>query len=157
MVMGQERFEYFAGEVLLMARINLGRVVLSGLAAGLAYNLINWLAHGVIFKATSSEAMAELNMAPPSAVQVLQLWLVWMIYGLTLAWLVAAIRPRFGPGLRTALWAATVVWIAGIVVPALPNAVLGFASMHVILVDLLVGLIGLAVGGVVVGHLYQEA
>jgi hypothetical protein len=101
--------------------------------------------------------MAELNMSPPSAVQALQLRLVWMIYGLTLAWLTAAIRPRFGAGLRTALWAATAVWIAGIVVPVLPNAVLGFASMDVILVDLLVGLIGLAVAGVVAGYLYKEA
>jgi hypothetical protein len=47
--------------------------------------------------------MAELNMSPPSTVQMLQLWLIWTVYGLTLAWVVAAIRPRFGPGLATAL------------------------------------------------------
>ena len=139
----------------MMSKINFCRVTLGGLAAGLVYNLINWLAHGVLFKAVSGEAMAELNMTPLGALEVLQLRLIWMIYGLTLAWLVAAIRPRFGPGLYTALRAATVVWLAGIVVPALPNAVLGFASMPMILVDLLVGLLGLAAGGVAADCLYK--
>lgn len=139
-----------------MAKINTGRVILGGLAAGLAYNVINWFAHGVVLKALSGRAMADLNMAPPSTAQTLQLWLIWMVYGLTLAWVVAAIRPRFGAGLRTALWAAMVVWVAGVVVPALPNAVLGFASMQMILADCLVGLIGLVVGGVAAALLYRE-
>jgi hypothetical protein len=50
-----------------------------------------------------------------------------------------------------------VVWLAGVIVPALPNAVLGFASMQMILVDGLVGLIGLVAGGVVAAYLYKEA
>jgi hypothetical protein len=140
-----------------MGKLDLRRVILGGLAAGLTYNIINWLAHGVILNATSAEAMAELNLAPPSAGQTVQLWLIWLIYGMTLAWVYAAIRPRFGPGLGTAIRAAIVVWMVGIVVPALPNAVLGFASMQMILVDCLVGFIGLAAGGALAGYLYKEA
>ena len=140
-----------------MAKINTSRVILGGLAAGLAYNVINWFAHGVVLRALSERTMAELDMAPPSTVQMLQLWLIWTVYGFTLAWVAAAIRPRFGPGLPTALRAAMVVWIAGVIVPALPNAVLGFASMQMILIDALVGLIGLVVGGVVADHSYREA
>ena len=140
-----------------MASINTRRVILGGLAAGLAYNVINWFAHGVVLRALTDETVADLNMAPPSPVQMLQLWLIWTGYGLTLAWVVAAIRPRFGPGLGTPLFAALAVWIAGIVVPALPNAVWGFASMPMILVDALVGLVGLVIGGVLAAYLYKEA
>jgi hypothetical protein len=136
--------------------INGGRVIRGGLAAGLLYNLINWFGHGVILKAASSETMSEMNMAPPATGQILQLWLIWMVYGVTLAWVYAAIRPRFGAGLGTAVRATLVVWIAGIVVPALPNVVLGFASAGMILADGLVGLIGLMVGGSMAGYLYRE-
>ncbi len=139
-----------------MTKLNVRRVILGGLAAGLTYNVINWLGHGVIFKATSSEAMAELEMASPSAGQTVQLWMIWLMYGMTLAWVYAAIRPRFGPRLGTAIRAAIVVWIVGIVVPALPMAVLGFASMQMVLVDFLVGFVGLAVGGALAGYLYKE-
>lgn len=95
-------------------------------------------------------------MTPPSTSQTIQLWLIWMLYGMVLAWVYAAIRSRFGPGLGTAIRAAIVVWTVGIVVPALPNAVLEFASMRMILVDALVGLIGLAIGGTLAGYLYKE-
>ena len=138
-----------------MSKLDYRRVILGGLAAGLTYNVINWLAHGVILKATSGEAMAELNMTPPSSGQTIQLWLIWLMYGMTLAWVHAAIRPRFGPRLGTAIKAAIAVWAVGIVVPALPNAVLGFASLKGILVDCLVGFIGLAVAGILAAYLYK--
>ena len=35
--------------------------------------------------------------------------------GLLLVWLYAAIRPRFGPGPRTATYAALVVWVCGFI------------------------------------------
>jgi hypothetical protein len=143
-------------EVVPVGKINVGRVILGGMVAGLLYNLINWVAHGVILKKASSESMAELNMGLPSTGQTVQLWLIWMVYGITLAWVYAAIRPRFGPGLLTAVRAAIVVWVVGIAVPALPNAVLGFASAQMILADALVGLVGLLVGGLIAGYLYRE-
>ncbi len=48
------------------------------------------------------------------------------------------------------------VWLAGIVVPALPNAVLGFASLGMVFADLLVGLVDLVVAGFVAGLVYRE-
>ena len=33
--------------------------------------------------------------------------------GILLVWLYAAMRPRFGPGIRTAAYAAAVVWVCG--------------------------------------------
>ena len=78
-----------------MGKMNTGRVILGGLTAGLAYNLINWIGHGVILKAASTETMAELNMEPPGVGLRAQLWLIWWGYGVTLAWVYAAMRPRF--------------------------------------------------------------
>jgi hypothetical protein len=37
------------------------------------------------------------------------------VLGILLVWLYAAIRPRFGPGPKTAMYAALVIWICGFV------------------------------------------
>ena len=153
---GQAEMARKVYEVDPMSKIDYRRVILGGLAAGLTYNIINWLAHGVILKAASGEAMAELDMTPPGLGLRAQLWLIWFIYGMTLAWIHAAIRPRFGPRFGTAIRAAIAVWIVGIVVPALPNAVLGFAALKIVLVDCLVGFVGLAVAGVLAAYIYKE-
>lgn len=139
-----------------MRGINTGRMILGGMIAGLCYNVVNWIGHGVILAAESSESMAELDLAPPSIGTAAQLWSIWLVYGLVVAWLYAAMRPRFGPGMTTAAVAAMTVWLAGIVVPALPNAVLGFASLETVLADLAVGFVGLMVGGLVAGYVYRE-
>jgi hypothetical protein len=138
-----------------MRGINVGRMLLAGLAAGICYNIVNWLGHGLILRAASSESMAELNIAP-SLGTVAQLWAIWTVYGLAVAWLYAVMRPRFGTLQLTAVLAAVTVWLAGIVVPALPNAVLGFASLGMVFADLLVGLVDLMVAGFVAGLVYRE-
>jgi hypothetical protein len=35
------------------------------------------------------------------------------VVGILLVWVYAAIRPRFGPGMKTAVYAALVVWVCG--------------------------------------------
>ena len=86
----------------------------------------------------------------------MQLWAIWTVYGLVVAWLYVVLRPRFGTLLQTAVSATATVWLAGIVVPALPNAVLGFASLGMVLADLVVGLVNLLVAGFVAGLVYGD-
>jgi hypothetical protein len=138
-----------------MRGINVGRMLLAGLAAGICYNIVNWLGHSLILRAASSESMAEQNIGP-SLGTVVQLWAIWTVYGLVVAWLYAVMRPRFGTLQLTAVLAAVTVWLAGIVVPALPNVVLGFASAGMVFADLLVGLVDLMVAGFVAGLVYRE-
>ena len=139
-----------------MRGINLGRVLFGGLIAGIGYNVVNWIGHGLILRAESDELMAELDVAPPTFAQSAQLWSIWILYGVLVAWLYASMRPRFGPGPRTAAFAGLTVWLAGIVVPALPTAVLGFYSLGVVCADLVVGLVGLLAGAWIAGFLYRE-
>jgi hypothetical protein len=130
-------------------------MLLAGLAAGVCYNIVNWLGHRLILTATASESLAEQSVAP-SLGTVAQLWAIWTGYGLVVAWLYAVMRPRFGTLHSTAVLAAVTVWLVGIVVPALPNAVLGFASLGMVLADLLVGLVDLVVAGFVAGLVYRK-
>ena len=138
-----------------MRGINVGKMLLAGLAAGICYNIVNWLGHGLILRLTASESMVELNNAP-SLGTVVQLWAIWIVYGLVVAWLYAVMRPRFKTLQLTSFVAAVTVWLVGIVVPALPNAVMGFASLGMVLSDLLVGLVDLIAAGFVAGLIYRE-
>jgi hypothetical protein len=99
--------------------INTQKVLVGGLAAGVVLNVIDWLAHGVLladrmkaeaeaFKPGMSDMMMSGNAIAVYVVSDL-------IVGMLLVFTYAAIRPRFGPGPRTAVIAALVFWGLGAV------------------------------------------
>lgn len=98
--------------------INTSKVITGGLAAGVVANVIGYLGFGM-FLGPRMEAEA-IAVAPALqgrgetggaiAAHVISSFAI----GLLLVWLYAAIRPRFGPGMKTAVYAALVVWACGI-------------------------------------------
>ena len=97
--------------------INTSKVVVGGLAAGVVANIIGYVGFGVLL---GPRMQAEMVAVAPElagrgmggsaiATQVIAQFVV----GLLLVWLYAAIRPRFGPGMKTAVYAALVVWVCG--------------------------------------------
>ena len=97
--------------------MNYGRIALGGLAAGVVMNVSGFVVQGMLLgKRMEAEMLAVAptlqgkGMGPGSmAGRVLTSFAV----GLLLAWLYAAMRPRFGVGMRTAVYAALVVWLCG--------------------------------------------
>ena len=81
-----------------MGRINLGRVVIGGLLAGLLINIGEFILNGVLLAEDMSAAMAALNKPPIDNSMIV--WFVLLAFGVGFmaVWLYAAIRPRFGPG-----------------------------------------------------------
>jgi hypothetical protein len=97
--------------------INTSKVVVGGLVAGLVMNVSGFVVQGMLL---GERMMAEMYAVAPSlqgkeegggviAARVLTQFAV----GLLLVWLYAAMRPRFGPGMKTAALAALAVWICG--------------------------------------------
>lgn len=97
--------------------INTGKVAVSGGAAGIVLAIIDWLAMKFVmgpmiiadmnsFKAGMGDAMAAQSTFLPMLIMDI-------IMGILLMWLYAAIRPRFGPGMHTAAYAAIFVWLMG--------------------------------------------
>src|ERR1700674_2788856 len=93
-----------------MGRINWTRVVLGGLLAGLVLNVVDWLVYGMWLGKDYAAAMQALGK--PGAMNNLIGWFVFLdfVYGITLVWIYAAIRPRFGASAKTAIIAGFVVW-----------------------------------------------
>ena len=97
--------------------INTSKVLAGGLAAGIVANVLGFVLFGLwLGPRMESEAMSvapSLQDRSMSGTAIALNILVQFIIGLLLVWLYAAIRPRFGPGMRTATYAALVVWLCG--------------------------------------------
>ena len=93
-----------------MGKINMGRVILGGLLAGLVINVGEFVLNGFILNKEWEEAMRSLNRQPIGGQAVAVFLTLGFLGGILMIWIYAAIRPRFGPGPKTALCAGLVVW-----------------------------------------------
>ena len=135
-----------------------GRIVLAGLVAGLAMNVIDALTNGLVLGAQWAAETHALNpglMAKVTTSSTAGWIVVDFLLGLLLVWLYAAIRPRFGPGPMTAFLAAGMLWVATHLLFA-SYGFMGLYSWSLVLSSSFGGLVGMLAGGYVGGYLYRE-
>jgi hypothetical protein len=91
--------------------MNYGRVILGGLLAGLILNVGEFLFNGVIMANAMREWAASHNFPPePTPTFFVVATVLTFVLGIVLVWLYALIRPRSGPGPKTAVIAAIIMW-----------------------------------------------
>lgn len=99
--------------------INTQKVVVGGLAAGVVANIVGYLGFGMLlgprFEAEAVAVAPALAGRGMSGGAIAAQVVISFVVGLLLVWLYAAIRPRFGPGMKTATYAALAVWVCGFV------------------------------------------
>jgi hypothetical protein len=138
-----------------MSRINLGRVVLGGLLAGLVVNLGEFLLHEQVIKEREAAAMAGLGKTGPMG--ALWVWIVFgFAFGIALVWLYAAIRPRFGPGAKTAAIAGVTAWFFGGLMGAVAMANMGLFPNDVLMISTIWGLVETILAAILGAWVYQE-
>jgi len=93
-----------------MGKINMTRVVLGGLIAGLVINLGEFLLNEIVLGKKWEEAMKALNRPPVGNELMVFFVLLSFALGVFAVWVYAAIRPRFGAGPMTAICAGLIVW-----------------------------------------------
>src|SRR5438128_11469066 len=93
-----------------MNRINVGRVVLGGLVAGLVLNIGNLLLNRVWVRDDLKADLARLNLSEPGNDFIVKAVVLTLILGIGIVYLYAAIRPRFGAGVKTAICAGLMAW-----------------------------------------------
>lgn len=89
--------------------MNTKRIILGGLLAGLLFNVLG-IASSIIFNL--QEAFDRLGWVPQAWTLFLHLGIRFAL-GIAAVFLYAAIRPRFGPGAKTAAIAGLLVWFIG--------------------------------------------
>ncbi|HEV8362982.1 MAG TPA: hypothetical protein VGQ52_05660 [Gemmatimonadaceae bacterium] len=99
--------------------INTGKVITGGLAAGVVGNIIGYLGFGMWlgprFEAEATAVAPSLAGRGMTSGAIATTVITTFVIGILLVWLYAAMRPRFGPGMKTATYAALAVWVCGFV------------------------------------------
>ena len=95
--------------------INTQKVVVGGLGAGVVLAVLDFVANGVLFREQNTAALNALNQNLAANVEggaAIAVFIVMdFLFGILLVWTYAMIRPRFGPGPRTATIAAVQLWL----------------------------------------------
>jgi hypothetical protein len=139
--------------------INVSKVIIGGFVAGIVMNVIGGGVQGMLLGPRMEAEMVAVaptlqgkGMGPTTiAARVATQFVV----GFLLVWIYAAIRPRFGPGFKTATYAAIVIWVCGFVfyLDWLYLGMMTTATYAIVSAVMLVTLIAAAAAG---GVLYKE-
>lgn len=90
--------------------MNYARIVLGGLVAGVVLNIGEFILNDFLLKEQMTEMFRRFNITPPSGSFIAIAVILTFALGILLVWLYAMIRPRYGPGPKTAICAALVIW-----------------------------------------------
>ena len=141
-----------------MGTINVGRLILGGVVAGVILFIVDYIVNGVILAQQWTDAMAALGK-PAMTEDVGSIVLfaaLSLVTGLTALWIYAGIRPRFGAGVTTAIYAGLAVWVIGYLVTNLFLLTVGLLPASVLWTGIIVGVIQLPVATVAGAYLYKE-
>lgn len=139
-----------------MSGINMARVIVGGIVAGLVINVSEYVLNTFVVKTEMEAAVARLNL-PPVGGQAIAVFLVMgFVLGIAAVWFYAAIRPRFGAGPGTAACAGSTVWFFAYLYPSVGYWAMGMFDANFIAIGLVWGLAELVIGTVAGASLYQE-
>jgi|ERR1700682_1497211 len=141
-----------------MGKINMGRVIIAGLVAGLVADVLGYLVDGILLAPQWAAGMKALGQADFSPNMWIWFNLLGLVSGIAVIWIYAAIRPRFGAGAKTAVLAGLAVWVVGALLPNLSFMwVAGLFSHQLMVMTTLGGLVEIAVGAIAGASLYKES
>lgn len=96
-----------------ISSINGRRLILGGLAAGLVSNAFDFVITQYLMANEFTSILAPLNVDQATAQSWIPLFaFADFVWGFLLVFTYAAIRPRFGPGPKTAIIGGVMVWLA---------------------------------------------
>jgi hypothetical protein len=137
-----------------MRGINWLRVFVCGLVAGVAWTMLS----SVVTVLVGHEFAALVpgnRLSAPSAGLVAFLVAVNLAEGIWAMWLYAAIRPRYGGGLKTAAVAGAAWWVVSSLIDATWGS-FGFVSAHALAGPMLGSLPAIIVSALAGAWLYKE-
>jgi hypothetical protein len=136
--------------------INIGRVVIGGIVAGVVINASEFVANTLVLGPDMEQAMAKMNLPPVGGSAMGVFTALGFALGFVALWLYAAIRPRYGAGPKTALCAGATVWFLAYFYGTVGMAVMGMFPARLMAIGLVWGLVELLVASVAGAYFYKE-
>ena len=140
-----------------MAKINATRVFLGGLAAGAILNVLGYGVYALFLGRQWSDAMAMLGRTMQMSLgDILIMIVFYFVVGILAVWFYALIRPRCGPGPKTALFAGFGFWVLTGALPTISWGSMKLFPAGLLIQDVLTYLVMLIVATLVGAWLYKE-
>jgi hypothetical protein len=140
-----------------MGNINFTRMLLGGLIAGLVICFGEYILGWLILGGQWAEVLAEAGTGEFGGGQTASFAVVGLLYGIALIWIYAAIRPRFGPGPKTAVFAGLAMWVVAWLLVSAYLIVIGVYPTGLLIAATVWGLFELPIAAVAGAWLYQES
>ena len=140
-----------------MSQINIGGVLKGGLAAGLIMNISEFILNVPVAGAQMDAELLSHNLPPVGNGAIAIFTAVTFLLGIATVWLYAAIRPRLGPGPKTAMVAGVVVWALSYAYASVFFYMLGMQSLGLVVLGVVWSAIEMIVASSVGAYLYKEA
>lgn len=141
-----------------MGNINLGRVILGGLVTGVILFVGEWVLNGIVLKQDMEEFFKRCGFPPdPGASFIVIAVVIIFVLGIVIVFGYAAIRPRFGPGPKTAIIAAIFAWVGVYLYQNVIAFGLGMVPLRLVMIGLAWGLVEFILATLAGAALYKEA
>jgi hypothetical protein len=139
-----------------MGRINVGRVMLGGMLAGLVVNVSETILNVVVVASSMEAALHERNLPTLGIQPIIGFVVLAFLLGIATVWLYAAIRPRFGAGAGTAVIAGVAVWFFAYLYSGVGTTLMSFLPVRLMTLTLAWGLVEIVLGALAGAWVYRE-
>lgn len=139
-----------------MSAMNTGRMIGGGLLAGLIINVVEFIMNMFVIADDWKEVYASMGVAEPGGAAIGGYVVLAFILGLLIAWVYAAIRPRFGAGPGTAFKAGLAVWVGACFFPTVGWVLMGGIGTKLLIIVLVYTLVEVVLGALAAGAVYHE-
>jgi hypothetical protein len=138
-------------------KINFGRALLGGLVAGVILNIGEWLLNGVVLHKEMEEFFKKCGFPQPGNKFLVIAVAITFVLGIVIVLGYAAIRPRFGPGPKTAIIAGLFAWFGVVLYQNVIAAGLGMVPPNLVALVLGWEIVEYLLAALVGSALYKEA
>jgi hypothetical protein len=140
-----------------MGNINLGRVILGGIVAGIVIDIFEGLLNGALLANQWATVMTGLGKSGVISVKQIIAFNVWgFATGIMIVGVYAAMRPRLGAGPKTAICAGLVIWATAYVLGSAAPVFLHLFPVGLVATGLAVALVETMIAGVAGAYFYKE-
>ena len=140
-----------------MSQINIGGVLKGGVAAGVIMNISEFILNVPVAGAQMDAELVSHNLPPVGNAAIATFTFVTLLLGIATVWLYAAIRPRLGPGPKTAIVAGVVVWALSYLYASIFFYMLGTQSLGLVVLGVVWSGVEMIIASSVGAYLYTEA
>ena len=139
-----------------MNKINFTRVLLGGLVAGVVLNIGEVILNDLILGAQMKNFLDRLRLPDPGSSFIAVAVILTLVIGVVIVWVYAAMRPRLGPGPKTAICAGVIAWIFVCVYCGVINGIILQVPTNVLVIGIVWCFVEYVLAAIAGAWLYKE-